>query len=175
MVDASHKSLEAVFFKRECQLFIPSIKDPNRCGCGDILLIHQTRKIPVTKQIKEWIPDKHTLTSPTDAFGVIEFQGGAHPSKAQYIRLSYDSRPEAILQLLLKRWMLELPKLVISVHGGKANFELPSRLDSILKKGLLKAAKTTGAWLLTSGSNTGIESSIIVNYCVLNVLIILIK
>ncbi|XP_065569239.1 transient receptor potential cation channel trpm-like isoform X2 [Artemia franciscana] len=156
MVDANHKSLEAVFFKRECQLFIPSIKDPNRCGCGDILLVHQTKKIPVTEQIQEWSPDKHTLTSPTDAFGVIEFQGGAHPSKAQYIRLSYDTRPEAILQLLLKRWMLELPKLVISVHGGKANFELPSRLDSILKKGLLKAAKTTGAWLLTSGTNTGV-------------------
>lgn len=30
-----------------------------------------------------WQPQKHTRPQPTDAYGTIEFQGGAHPTKAQ--------------------------------------------------------------------------------------------
>ncbi len=64
----------------------------------------------------------------------------------QYIRLSYDTRPDLVLTLLLREWGLEKPKLLITVNGGKANFELQPRLKRNLGRGLLKAAKTTGAW-----------------------------
>ena len=30
-----------------------------------------------------WLAEKHSELSPTDAYGTIEFQGGAHPNKAQ--------------------------------------------------------------------------------------------
>lgn len=30
-----------------------------------------------------WSSLKHTVLSPTDAYGTIEFQGGPHPTKAQ--------------------------------------------------------------------------------------------
>lgn len=30
-----------------------------------------------------WIAHKNTRPHPTDAYGTIEFQGGAHPTKAQ--------------------------------------------------------------------------------------------
>lgn len=73
----------------------------------------------------------------------------------QYIRLSVDTRPELILQLLTQQWGLELPKLVISIHGGIPNFELQPKLKRMFRKGLLKAAKTTGAWIITGGTNTG--------------------
>jgi hypothetical protein len=42
------------------------------------------------------------------------------------------------------------------VQGGKANFELQPKLKKVLRKGLLKAAKTTGAWIFTGGTNTGV-------------------
>lgn len=71
------------------------------------------------------------------------------------MRLSYDTKPEVILQLLLKEWQMELPKLVISVHGGMQKFELHPRIKQLLGKGLIKAAVTTGAWILTGGVNTG--------------------
>lgn len=71
------------------------------------------------------------------------------------MRLSYDTKPEIILQLLLKEWQMELPKLVISVHGGMQKFELHPRIKQLLGKGLIKAAVTTGAWILTGGVNTG--------------------
>ncbi|XP_074651257.1 transient receptor potential cation channel subfamily M member 3-like [Tubulanus polymorphus] len=93
---------------------------------------------------------------PTDAYGTIEFQGYTHPTKAQYVRLSHDTQPDLVLQLLLKNWKLELPKLLISVHGGIANFELQPKLKRVFRKGLLKAAKTTGAWIITGGTNTGV-------------------
>ena len=73
----------------------------------------------------------------------------------QYVRLAYDTRPELILQLFTREWGLELPKLLITVQGGKANFELQPKLKKVLRKGLLKAAKTTGAWIFTGGTNTG--------------------
>lgn len=73
----------------------------------------------------------------------------------QYVRLSYDTKTEVILQLLLKEWQMELPKLVISVHGGMQKFELHPRIKQLLGKGLIKAAVTTGAWILTGGVNTG--------------------
>lgn len=75
----------------------------------------------------------------------------------QYVRLAYDTRPEFILQLFTREWNLELPKLLITVQGGKANFELQPKLKKILRKGLLKAAKTTGAWIFTGGTNTGLS------------------
>ena len=73
----------------------------------------------------------------------------------QYVRVSYDTKPELILQLLQKQWDLELPKLLISVHGGIANFDLQPKLKRVFRKGLLKASKTTGAWIVTGGTNTG--------------------
>ena len=73
----------------------------------------------------------------------------------QYVRLSHDSRPESILRLMLKEWQMELPKILISVHGGVQNFELHPRIKQVVGKGLIKAAVTTGAWILTGGVNTG--------------------
>ncbi|XP_072326369.1 transient receptor potential cation channel subfamily M member 7 isoform X2 [Scyliorhinus torazame] len=105
---------------------------------------------------EEWSVEKHTSESPTDAYGVINFQGGSHSYRAKYARLSYDTKPEAVLRLMLKEWQMELPKLVISVHGGMQNFELHPRIKQVVGKGLIKAAATTGAWILTGGVNAGV-------------------
>lgn len=73
----------------------------------------------------------------------------------QYIRVSYDSKPDSLLHLMVKEWQLELPTLLISVHGGLQNFELPPKLKQVFGKGLIKAAVTTGAWIFTGGVDTG--------------------
>lgn len=56
---------------------------------------------------------------------------------------------------MTKEWQLDLPKLLISVHGGLQNFELQPKLKQVFGKGLIKAAMTTGAWIFTGGVNTG--------------------
>lgn len=73
----------------------------------------------------------------------------------QYIRVSHDSKPDNLLHLMVKEWQLELPTLLISVHGGLQNFDLQPKLKQVFGKGLIKAAVTTGAWIFTGGVNTG--------------------
>ncbi|XP_022605701.1 transient receptor potential cation channel subfamily M member 1 [Seriola dumerili] len=158
--------IERTFHKRECIQIIPS-KDASRCSCGQLVTQH-TAISPGTKEegaplvqlevqpAERWTPLKHTQTSPTDAYGVIEFQGGGHVNKAMYIRVSYDSKPDSLLHLMVKDWQLELPTLLISVHGGLQNFDLPPKLKQVFGKGLIKAAVTTGAWIFTGGVSTGV-------------------
>ncbi|CAM9146655.1 unnamed protein product, partial [Lampetra planeri] len=57
---------------------------------------------------------------------------------------------------MVKDWQLELPTLLISVHGGLQNFDLQPKLKQVFGKGLIKAAVTTGAWIFTGGVNTGV-------------------
>ncbi|KAM7344557.1 transient receptor potential cation channel, subfamily M isoform 8-T8 [Cochliomyia hominivorax] len=153
--------IETNFQKRECIKFIPCPKDDTKCCCGQARQTHQTiAGIESGSPGDLWMPTKHTRAQPTDAYGTIEFQGGAHPTKAQYVRLAFDTRPELLVQLFTKEWNLELPKLLITVQGGKANFELQPKLKKEIRKGLLKAAKTTGAWIFTGGTNTGVTKQV---------------
>ncbi|OPJ68588.1 transient receptor potential cation channel subfamily M member 6 isoform C [Patagioenas fasciata monilis] len=179
---ADHKSskswIEEVFIKRECAHIIPSSKDPHRCPagcqvcqnlirccCGRLIGDHPgvdcswpvCQTAPQGDDDEEWSVQKHTKTSPTDAFGTISFQDGDHTYHAKYIRLSYDSNLDQLLHLMVKEWQMELPKLVISVHGGIQNFKLPSKVKQVFSKGLVKAAETTGAWIITEGINSGVS------------------
>ncbi|XP_050956677.1 transient receptor potential cation channel subfamily M member 7 isoform X2 [Labeo rohita] len=183
----SQKSwIEHSFTKRECVYILPVSKDPHRClpgcqicqqlvrcCCGRLVRQHvgftatlavKYSDVRLTEgglsDLEQWSVEKHTEESPTDAYGVINFQGGSHSYRAKYVRLSYDSRPEAILRLMLKEWQMELPKIVISVHGGIQNFDLHPRIKQVVGKGLIKAAVTTGAWILTGGVNTGVAKHV---------------
>ncbi|KAK1334456.1 hypothetical protein QTO34_005462 [Cnephaeus nilssonii] len=170
-VQAQKSWIERAFYKRECVHIIPSTKDPHRCCCGRLIGQHVglTPSISVLQneknesrlsrndiQSEKWSISKHTQLSPTDAFGTIEFQGGGHSNKAMYVRVSFDTKPDLLLHLMTKEWQLELPKLLISVHGGLQNFELQPKLKQVFGKGLIKAAMTTGAWIFTGGVNTGV-------------------
>ncbi|XP_070543442.1 transient receptor potential cation channel subfamily M member 3-like isoform X2 [Ptychodera flava] len=151
--------IEKTFNKKECVKFIGNVGEPRRCGCGQLFVNHshltQTAHVKSASHGK-WTVDNHTNSSPTDAYGLLEFQGAGQANKAQYIRLSADTKPESILELFQKEWKLELPKLVISIHGGIQNFALQPKISRVFSKGLQKAAKTTGAWVLTGGTNTGV-------------------
>uniref|UniRef100_A0A8C7VAZ6 non-specific serine/threonine protein kinase n=1 Tax=Oncorhynchus mykiss TaxID=8022 RepID=A0A8C7VAZ6_ONCMY len=182
--------IESTFTKRECVHILPVSKDPHRClpgcqicqqlvrcCCGRLVRQHAgfTASLAmkysdvnlgggaeggVQPELEEWAVDKHTQESPTDAYGIVNFQGGSHSYRAKYVRLSHDSRPESILRLMLNEWQMELPKILISVHGGIQNFDLHPRIKQVVGKGLIKAAVTTGAWILTGGVNTGVAKHV---------------
>ena len=59
-------------------------------------------------------------------------------------------------KILTKYWHLPIPKLLISVTGGAKRFKMKPRLKDILKQGLCHAATSTGAWIITGGTGTGI-------------------
>ncbi|KAI1900036.1 hypothetical protein AGOR_G00045870 [Albula goreensis] len=179
----SRKSwIEETFCKRECVRFIPASRDLHRCTpvcqvcqnlirccCGRLIGEHAAldrapppspqgqSSEPEALEDEEWSVDRHTQASPTDAFGTIDFQDGPRSCRAKYVRLSCDDRPEQVLQLMLKEWQMEMPKLVLSVHGGTDNFLLTPKVRQNLSRGLVRAAESTGAWVLTDGINTGVS------------------
>ena len=57
---------------------------------------------------------------------------------------------------MFKKWNLSEPKLIISVTGGAKKFSLPQSTKSAFKKGLVKATVSTGAWIITGGTHTGV-------------------
>jgi transient receptor potential cation channel subfamily M protein 3 len=74
----------------------------------------------------------------------------------QYVRLAHDTRPELVMQLFTKEWGLELPKLVITVQGGKSNFGRQRKLNEVLGKILSEVAEANGVWIFTDGTNKGV-------------------
>ncbi|XP_071793905.1 transient receptor potential cation channel subfamily M member 3-like isoform X1 [Asterias amurensis] len=157
----AHKAwIEKNIKKKECAKFISDPRDLQRCGCGGKVVQHsqltQTSHVRSSSISRVWDSNKHTQQLPTDAYGIVEFQGAGHGNKANYIRLSDTTEPDTILQLLQGCWNLDLPNLVISIRGGLQNFQLQPKLKRVLCKGLNKAARTTGAWILTGGTNTGV-------------------
>lgn len=154
--------VEKTLFKRECVKFVPEKENGMiRCRCGHSRSDHPDAAESGSRKRsgvggEKWNPELNTVAYPTDAYGTIEFQGGSHPSKAKFVRLAYDTSPDKILSLLLNSWKLQLPNLLISIQGGISNFEMLPKLQKAFRAGLLNAAKTTGAWIIASGTNTGV-------------------
>ncbi|WAR22251.1 TMP2L-like protein [Mya arenaria] len=102
----------------------------------------------------------------TNTFGKIDFvnvehKGGKKPAK--YIRLCADSAVEDVFNLMQDYWKImepQAPNLVISVVGGAKNFKLDGRNRTTFSDGLIKTAKTTSAWLISSGFNMGVMKAV---------------
>ncbi|TNN20175.1 Transient receptor potential cation channel subfamily M member 7 isoform 2 [Schistosoma japonicum] len=167
----------------ECAKFVLArhSKSNSRCSCGltfnehppNVQIESVTQQnlnlhpdISITgdyhlKPINErWHVKTHTQEIPTNAYGTVEFQGGPHPTKARYVRLHYETCPELILHLLLHEWRIRVPNLVISIVGGLANAPLQAKLQQVVQRGILRAAKTTGAWIVTNGLDIGVTRHI---------------
>ncbi|XP_063753308.1 transient receptor potential cation channel subfamily M member 6 isoform X2 [Eleginops maclovinus] len=172
--------IEETFFKRECVKFIPSSRDLHRCipvcqvcqnlircCCGRLMGEHCWRESlppislypgPGQDLVEDWSMEQHTKASPTNAYGTIDFQDTAtRVCRAKYVRVAVDSKPDVLLQLMLREWQMERPKLLLTVQGGSENFTLPLKVKQAFSKGLITAAISTGAWILTDGINTGVS------------------
>ncbi len=53
-------------------------------------------------------------------------------------------------------WNLQKPNLILTVTGGAQKFSLPYLVKKAFKRGLVKAAASTGAWIITGGTNAGV-------------------
>ena len=63
-----------------------------------------------------------------------------------------------VKDLLIDQWGLfrpQRPHLALSLIGGAKNFRMEGRKREIFKAGLITAAKSTNALILTGGSNAG--------------------
>ncbi|XP_024909002.1 transient receptor potential cation channel subfamily M member 6 isoform X5 [Cynoglossus semilaevis] len=172
--------IEETFLMRDCVKFIPSSRDLHRCVpvcqvcqnlirccCGRLIAEHSWKDSPPPFTLcpgpeqevdQDWSTEHHTKASPTNAYGTIDFQDTAtRVCRAKYVRVAEDSKAELVLQLMLKEWQMEKPKLLLSVHGGLQNFTLPPKVKHSFSRGLITAALSTGAWIFTDGVNTGVS------------------
>ncbi|XP_042350815.1 transient receptor potential cation channel subfamily M member 2 [Plectropomus leopardus] len=141
--------------KRECCFYEKDVRE-DACKCGYSKTDHVDEAIkPEDFAGESWDRHRHVREVPTDAFGDISF-GGLGQKTGKYVRVSTDTSPEILYQLLTDQWKLSPPNLLISVTGGAKNFYLKARLKNMFHRGLIKVAQTTGAWIITGGTHTGV-------------------
>ncbi|XP_073710897.1 transient receptor potential cation channel subfamily M member 2-like [Misgurnus anguillicaudatus] len=141
--------------KKTCCFYVEAASE-GICKCGYPKVQHCDDAIKPAQYLgKEWSHHKHIREEPTDAYGVISF-GGLGQKLGKYVRISSATPPEHLYQLMTKQWELRLPNLLISVTGGAKNFGMKSQLKDKFRRGLIKVAQTTDAWILTGGTHTGV-------------------
>ena len=115
-----------------------------------------------------WDVATDTVSKSTTSYGLITFRpkkpgsdlDDSLVSQAKpYVRVSTVdclNSPEKLKEMLVSKWDLEPPRIMLAVTGGAQSFDLPPKLDSMLKKGLAKAAKSESLWITTGGTNSGV-------------------
>lgn len=70
---------------------------------------------------------------------------GTHqPITLQFVKVPSSVAPSKLFELLLTEWHLPAPNLVVSLVGEERPFAMKSWLRDVLRKGLVKAAQSTG-------------------------------
>ncbi|XP_064875857.1 transient receptor potential cation channel subfamily M member 2 isoform X2 [Oncorhynchus nerka] len=141
--------------KKECCFYVDG-DSKGICKCGYQRIHHVDDSIKPENYLGEtWDRHRHVHEVPTDAYGDIWF-GGLGQKIGKYVRVSSDTSPDLLYQLLTEQWKLPPPNLLISVTGGAKNFYMKPHLTALFRRGLIKVAQTTGAWIITGGTHAGV-------------------
>ncbi|NXI51298.1 TRPM5 protein, partial [Chloroceryle aenea] len=92
--------------------------------------------------------------------GEIDFTA-AGKKRGKFIKVPSTIHPEVIFEVMLNKWKLPAPNLVVSLVGEEENFQMKPWLRDTLKKGLIKAAQSTDAWIFTSALRVGITRHLV--------------
>uniref|UniRef100_A0A3B3VAQ0 TRPM SLOG domain-containing protein n=1 Tax=Poecilia latipinna TaxID=48699 RepID=A0A3B3VAQ0_9TELE len=115
------------------------------CQCGGVRELHDsvaTGDNFGAAIVTQWDSQQHSSEYPTDAFG--ELDGLKLFCFFQFLRLSCDTPPHIIYTLITAHWGLPSPNLVVSVVGGEGHEKIKPWVRDILRKGLVRAAQSTG-------------------------------
>ncbi|XP_042360322.1 transient receptor potential cation channel subfamily M member 4a [Plectropomus leopardus] len=145
--------------KRVCTTFVEdSFSNGALCQCGGVRDVHDsvaTGDFFGAAIVTQWDSRQHSSECPTDAFGELEFAGAGH-RHSHFLRLSCDTPPQIVYTLMTAHWGLPSPNLVVSVVGGEGHEKIKPWVRDALRNGLVRAAQSTGAWILTRGLREGI-------------------
>nr|XP_057944966.1 transient receptor potential cation channel subfamily M member 5 isoform X1 [Doryrhamphus excisus] len=122
-------------------------------GCSCCSTVDETKENVTTDSSKR-IKSKESQWL-TGRVGDIEFIG-ATKTKGKFLRVQSNTDPAHIFQTLTEEWGLAAPHLVVALVGGDELAQMKPWLRDTLRKGLVKAAQSTGAWILTNGLRFGI-------------------
>ncbi|XP_062974482.1 transient receptor potential cation channel subfamily M member 5, partial [Elgaria multicarinata webbii] len=91
--------------------------------------------------------------------GEIDFMASGK-KRGKFIKVPCDIHPGVIFDVMSNKWNLPAPNLVVSLVGEEENFQMKPWLHDTLRKGLVKATQSTGAWIFTSALRVGITKHI---------------
>uniref|UniRef100_A0AAY5ETQ0 Transient receptor potential cation channel, subfamily M, member 4a n=1 Tax=Electrophorus electricus TaxID=8005 RepID=A0AAY5ETQ0_ELEEL len=134
-----------------------TIVSKGTCQCGAEQELHgaiATRDYFSSAMVCQWDSALHTSEYPTDAFGELKFAGAGH-RHSHFIRLSCDTPAKIVFDLMTSDWGLSAPNLVLSLVGG-GHEKVKGWVREVLRKDLVRAAQSTGAWIMTSGLSEGV-------------------
>ncbi|CAF0758789.1 unnamed protein product [Brachionus calyciflorus] len=142
------------FKKRDCIRYVENPKNFLCSGCQKQKCEHYEF---CDDPYKKWNFKECTVVSQTNAYGISNFPG-SHSKSAKYIRVEIETKASDMLQYMYnpEGWNLQKPQLILSVTGGAQKFTIPQQMRKAFKRGLIKAATSTGAWIITGGTNTGV-------------------
>eukprot|EP00051_Salpingoeca_urceolata_P029602 m.7037 g.7037 ORF g.7037 m.7037 type:complete len:1470 (+) comp2797_c0_seq1:203-4612(+) len=150
--------VQAHFTQHTCNTYIPK-RGKKQCECNRQHEGHGGQELP---EGTPWQMSKHTSREPSQSFGTLKFVNHLPATSAPFLRCSvHDSPLEAInfVRACLRRKSqrkYRTPSLIISITGGARHFSLPQRLLTSIRKGLIMAADSTDAWIITGGTQSGV-------------------
>ncbi|XP_062054489.1 LOW QUALITY PROTEIN: transient receptor potential cation channel subfamily M member 5 [Lepus europaeus] len=82
--------------------------------------------------------------------------GGSGKKRGKLVKVPRGVGPSVLFDLLLTEWQLPAPTLVVSLVAEERPLAVKPWLRDVLRRGLVKAAQSTGAWILTSALRVGL-------------------
>ncbi|CAF0797093.1 unnamed protein product [Didymodactylos carnosus] len=109
-------------------------------------------------------PARHLLQNDlTSQFGFVKFDENPIDEDtrlSEYIRLALQTDKDDVVRFMRNGWNLNVPDLIITVTGGAKKLKMSARLRKTFQQGLVSAAVTTNAWIITAGTNAGVVKEV---------------
>ncbi|CAF3904829.1 unnamed protein product [Rotaria sordida] len=163
-----HSSKDPKFKSRTCCIYNTQLNNPGNigdkiCPCGRMIRRHSFTDDSVeTKETKkgntEFNPpkefpydNKHSNPVSINVFGTLQLSG------CKFLRIDVRIPIKDIFELILEDCGKQKPALILSIYGGAKYFTMTERLEKEVIRGVIDAATTANAWILTTGINNGVS------------------